>query len=171
MIQEGLQSTAFNNFLDAFKDSAREEISKNYFHVDVVAEAYSQGFKDGEDSSKKSFVNSLIEQQIEGYKQRYLQAYILTNKVINKLATIEKKANEFFINIHDSNPKVVISIPNQYLLEDAVVEIAYSEIFKAQELFNSIFTEHQLDISFVGSDNLDKDLLTSDGFDYFEDLK
>lgn len=171
MTQELLQSTEFNNFLDSFKDSAREEISKDYFHVDVVAEAYTQGFKDGEDSSKKSFIHDLIDKQIEGYKQRYLQAYILTNKVINKLSSINKKAKEFYINIHETNPKVIISIDDNFLLDDYVIETAYEEVFKSQELFNSIFTKHHLDISFVGSNNLDKSLLDCDGYNYFEEIK
>lgn len=165
------QSTLFNNFLDSFKESAKEEISKNYFHVDVVAEAYSQGFKDGEDSNKHSFIADLVSKQIEDYKRRYLQAYILTNKVLDKLASMDKKANGLYINIHERNPKVIISVPDNYLLDDEVVEIAYEEVFKSQELFRSIFDKYNLDISFIGSENIDNNLLEGDGYDYFEDIK
>lgn len=165
------QSTEFNNFLDTYKDNAREEMSKDYFHVNVVAEAYAQGFKDGKDSNKKSFIDNLIEKQIEDYKQRYLQAYILAKKVLDKLASINKNANSLFINVHEDNPKVIISVPDDFLLDDNIVEVAYKAVFNSQEIFRNTFDKYNLDISFVSSENLDKDLLQGDGYGYFEDIK
>ncbi|MBD1434842.1 hypothetical protein H8B06_18610 [Sphingobacterium sp. DN00404] len=171
MTSDILQSTEFNNFLDSFKDSAREEISKDYFHVDVVAEAYTQGFKDGEDSSKQSFVKDLIDKQIEGYKQRYLQAYILTNNFLNSIASNGTPAESFFINIHNSNPNVIVAVKDDYLLDDEFINYAYSNIFETQSIFSNIFKKHHLEMSLVGVENLDRDLLTCDGYNYFEDIK
>lgn len=135
-----------------------------------MAEAYSQGFKDGESSNKKTFIEDLIEKRIESYKQRYLQAYILAKKVLDELALINTSARGLFINVHEDNPKVLISVPDDLLLDDFWVDAAYKAAFDSQDIFKSAFSKYNLDISFVSSENLDVDLLQGDGYDYFEEV-
>jgi hypothetical protein len=53
-------SELFNNYLNKFKDEVRSKSSDKYYHVDVVAEAYSQGFSDGEKSGKKEFIEDKL---------------------------------------------------------------------------------------------------------------
>lgn len=171
MTQEILQSTDFNNFLDSHKESARKEISNDYFHVNVVAEAYSQGFNDGRAKGEKEYIANIVELQLEDYKKRYLQAYILTSKVVDVLKAYDKKPESFYINIHYKNPKVIIAIKDDYLLEDDIVELAYKNIFEAQEIFNTIFQKYHLDISLVGFQNLDSDLLECEGYNYRESIR
>lgn len=164
------RSTLFYNFLDDYIDNAREDISKDYFHLIVVAEAFSQGFKDGDSNNKKTFREDLIEKRIESYKQRYLQAYILAKKVLAELALINTSARGLFINVHEDNPKVLISVPDDLLLDDFWVEAAYKAAFNSQDIFKSAFSNSNLDISLVSSENLDVGLLRADGYDYFEEI-
>lgn len=52
-INRGTES--FQEYLAKYKDQVNSENTEGYYHVAVVADAYNQGFCDGEKSGKKIF--------------------------------------------------------------------------------------------------------------------
>lgn len=61
---------SFQSYLKKHKDDVRSTVANNYYHVDVVAEAFNEGFTAGEKSGKKEFVSKLIKSRIEELTQK-----------------------------------------------------------------------------------------------------
>jgi hypothetical protein len=162
-------SELFNNYLNKFKDEVRSKSSDKYYHVDVVAEAYSQGFSDGEKSGKKEFIEDMIKAQIEKISQKANQVYILTNLIVSNIKESGYSVDSFHINIFHNSPQVIIAVKNELLLNDDFVNKAYSKVFEMKRVFNELFGLN-LDMGITGSENLDLQSLSEDGFEYSEDL-
>jgi len=159
----------FNTYLNKFKDEVRETASDKYYHVDVVAEAYNQGFSDGEKSGKKEYVSEIIKNRIEELTQKANQVYILAYRVISHIRSNNFRVNSFYINIFHTNPQVIIAVDDKLLLDDTFVESTYLKIFEMKRIFNDLF-KVTLDMGLIGSDDLDIEALTEDGYEYSEDL-
>jgi|SRR5690606_36038157 len=171
MTEENTLSTRgtdqFNAYLSKYRDQARREQANNFYHVDVVADAYNKGFSDGEQKGRKEFIEDLIKNTTERFTQRANQVYILTNVAVTHLQKHGHKVNAFFINISHSNPKALIAVDGELLLNDDFVELSYSKLFELKKIFVKLF-ECTLDIGMVSYDNLDIDALKEDHFDYSE---
>lgn len=159
----------FHSYLKRNRDDARTTASNNYYHVDVVAEAFNEGFSAGEQSEKKEYVNKLIKSRVEELTQKANQVYILTNRVVSHIKKNGYSVNSFHLNIFHENPKVIISIDNQLLLNDDFIENTYKMIFEMKRIFDELF-HVDLDMGLIGSSNLDLDVLTQDGYEYSEEL-
>lgn len=162
-----INSDLFQKYLTKCKDQVKTESAENYYPVNVVAEAYSQGFSDGKISGKKDFIDQIVKIEIEKFVQKSNQIYILSKETINFLLSQNFKVCSLHINLAQQRASVVISIPNEILNDDSFVEKAYSKIFEFKAIFCKLFNE-PLDIGFVGNDNLVTELLAEDGYGYTE---
>lgn len=161
---------SFNAYLDSCKDDVQTKRFEGYYPVDVVAEAYTKGFSDGEKSREKDFLNSLISKEIETFVQKANQIYILSKNLISHLERHNFKAKSLHINLSLNRPSVIISLANEFLNNDDCVKIAYSKINENRKIYSDLFNEH-LDIGLVANDNLNKKLLIEDGFGYQEEYQ
>ena len=158
---------AFNQYLDNCKEAVRSNPSEGYYHVNVVAEAYNQGFSDGKKSAKKDFTAFVVAQEIEKFAHRANQIYILSKNLINHLKEQGFQAKGLFINLSFKNPSAIIVVTNMLLNNDEFVEKAYAKMFINKNIFFELF--HQtLDTGFIANDNLDEAALKADGFEYLE---
>lgn len=80
-------------------------------------------------------------------------------------------ADSLHINLFPSCPKVVLSIRDEFLLNDQFVQTTYEKILENKAIFAKLFSPPELDISLVSTENLDPKLLKEDGFGYEEVLK
>jgi hypothetical protein len=158
----------FNNYLSRHQEFSKQtKVNHFYYHVDVVADAYGQGLKDGKNIGKKDFIDKIMKSTAERFAEKANQVYILTKNTLSYIIGKGYDVNSFYINIYHNNPKVIIAVDNKYLLDDDFVEFAYSKIYDAKNTFTSIF-DNTLDISLAGTENLDIELLEQDGFEYSE---
>lgn len=160
-------SDLFNKYLDECKGEVKSKSSEGYYHVDVVAEAYTKGFSDGKKSGEKDFIKNIISNEIEKFTQRANQIYILSKNVISYLNTKKYNISSLHINLTLGRPSVIISVNNDQLNDDTFIESAYSKIFENKNIYLKLFNEN-LDIGLVSSDSLDGNLLEEDGFGYIE---
>jgi hypothetical protein len=163
---------SFNAYLAKYRDEVRRESSAEYYHVDVVAEAYQQGYTEGKKSGTKDVVNEIFQKHLEHFKQKSNQVYILTNRFISFLRERGYSAHSFYLDVNPICPKVIIAIPENHLIDDEFIEFAYKKVNELRNVFVELFSKN-LDMSLVGSDNLDENSLKDDGFGYSEilDLK
>jgi hypothetical protein len=159
----------FYTYLTQYKDQARHENFDGYYHVDVVVEAYNQGFSDGKESGKKDFVEEMRKNIVERFTQKANQIYILTKNVVSFLNHHKFFAESIYIKLADICPRVIIVVKNEYLTNDEFVELSYSKITEMERIFSKLFNEN-LDMGLIGSEFLDAELLTQDGFGYSENL-
>ncbi|WP_340064804.1 hypothetical protein [Ascidiimonas aurantiaca] len=160
-------SDNFNRYLDSYKGEVQNKRSEGYYHVDVVAEAYKQGFSDGKLSGKKDFLDDIISDEIELFTQKANQIYILSKNIVSILQKNNFNANSLHINLSFNRPRVIISLPNKFLNDDNCVDLAYLQINENRKIFYKLFKEN-LDIGLVASDHLDENILQEDGFGYQE---
>jgi len=159
----------FQSYLFKHKDDVRSTAAKNYYHVDVVAEAFSEGFSAGEKSGEKEFVTKLIKNRVDELTQKATQVYILTNRVITHIKSDGHKVDSFYINIFHENPKVIVAVENDLLLNDDFIESSYSKIFEIKRIFDDLF-HVDLDMGLMGSSDIDLELLSDDGYEYSENI-
>lgn len=160
-------SDLFHKYLDTCKGEVKSKSSEGYYHVNVVAEAYSKGFTDGKQSGQSEFMELLISNEIEKFTQKANQIYILSKNVISLLKENKFDVSGLYINLSPNRPSVILSVSNEFLNDDNFVEIAYSKVFENKKIFTKLFNE-PLDIGFLSNENLDEDLLKEDGFGYIE---
>jgi hypothetical protein len=160
-------SDLFQEYLNEHKDEVRANSADDYYHVNIVADAYKQGFSDGTQSAQKEFVEQLIEKRIDDFKKKAQQVYILSSKLVSVLEESGFIANALYIAPTFMAPRAIIVVPEEHVLNDDFVETTYSKIHEFREIFSKLFHD-VLDLSIVGNDNLDTDLLKEDGFGYEE---
>ena len=158
----------FHSYLMRYKKDAISESMEGYYHADVVAEAYSQGFSDGEKSGKQDFIAELIKKQGELFSQKANQVYILSQNVIAFVKSNGFEIKSMHINLNHNSPRVILSVFSETLNNDEFVEKVYGKIFENKQIFSTLFHE-ALDIGLVAHDNLDVNLLKEDGFGYSEE--
>ncbi|MEZ5001863.1 MAG: hypothetical protein R2730_02400 [Chitinophagales bacterium] len=160
-------SDSFNRYLDSVKDQVVNEEKKDYYSVDVVAEAYSQGFSDGEKRGKQDIFRIIFKNKIENFTQKANQIYILSKNTISHLKEHGFKVKSLHINLRIDSLRVVIVVANDLLVDDTFINIAYSKVIDNKKIYDELFDE-TLDIGLISGDNLDEDLLVEDGFGYIE---
>lgn len=159
----------FHTYLNLYADQVKHESVEGYYHVDIVAEAYNQGFKDGNESGKKDFVEEMRKNRIEKFIQRSSQVYILTKKVVSYLNENKFCVESLHIDVLHFAPRVIISISNELLTNDDFVQLSYAKIFEMKRIFSDLFNTH-LDMGLVSAAFLNKEMLAEDGFGYSENL-
>jgi len=157
----------FQDYLEQNKHLSKSEISNEYFHVNVVADAYNKGFEDGEQNAKQNFIDDIISKHNEQFVQNSVFIYILSKRIIDYFISQNCKPCSLFINLSARIPSVIISIPDEYLLDDDFVDLAYSKVFEIRQVYDNVYKK-MLDIGLIGSSNLNIDLLKADRYDYQE---
>ncbi len=160
-------SELFYKYLDTCKGEVKSRSTEGYYHVDVVAEAYTKGFSDGKKSGKNEFLKLIVSNEIERFVQKANQIYILSKNVISFLKDKKFNVSGLYINLSPSRPSVIISVSNEFLNDDSFVETAYSKVHDNKKIFSELFNE-PLDIGFISNDSLEEALLKEDGFGYVE---
>lgn len=160
----------FNAYLGRHASEAKAtRLNDSYFHVNVVADAYNQGYIDGKKCSTDEFMDEFMEKMWEKFVEKankvYLSAKSLTDAFSSKKYPVEK----IYINIFHKNPRVIVSVDESLLLDDDFVTFAYPKIHEIQKSFYSL-SKSTLDLSLVGTDGLDEELLKQDGFEYSEKI-
>lgn len=159
---------SFNTYLSTHTlEAESSKVSNLYFHVNVVAESYSQGFKDGQISGNKEFYNRFVEKTKEKFFEKANQVYLSAKSLIDSFLKKDYKVEKIYINVFHKSPKVIVVISEELLLDDSFVEYAYTKIHEKQCSFHSLF-ENTLDLSLVSSTDLNEELLKLDGFQYSE---
>lgn len=167
-IHNTIGSESFQQYLKLHNEHVKDRGSEGYYHVNVVAEAYAQGFCDGEKSGKKDIVSEIVKQEIEKFTQKANQIYILSKRIISHLNKQSYKVSSLHINLNFKRPSVIISVSDEQLNNDEFVKLAYSKMFEVKDIYTKLFGEY-LDLGLVSFDNLDKNLLKEDGFGYIEE--
>src|SRR6476646_7373876 len=141
----------FNDYLRSHSGGAKaSKISDLYYHVNVVAEAYSRGYTDGKKSAKEEVTNLILEKAKEQFIEKANQVYLSAKALVNHLSTKDYKADKIYINIFHKSPKVIVALENNMLLNDEFVEFAYTIIHDMQCSFHSLF-HSTLDLSLISS--------------------
>jgi len=160
----------FNNYLAQHAASSKaSKISDAYFHVNVVADAYTRGYADGESSAQKALMDVLLQKAKEQFVEKANQVYLSAKATISHLKANNYRVERIYINIFHKSPKVIVAMEDSLLLSDEFVEFAYPKIHELQCSFQSLFNS-TLDLSLISVTDLDEDLLAKDGFDYSETL-
>lgn len=161
----------FQSYLRKHSDDVRSSAANNYYPANVVADAFSEGFSAGEKSGKQSgkeeIIAKLVKNKIEELTQKATQVHILTSRVVDHITKNGNKVHSFHLNIFHENPKAILAVNNELLLNDEFVKDTYSKIFEIKRIFDEIFNV-DLDMGLVGSNNLDLNLLSEDGYEYSE---
>lgn len=158
-------SDLFYQYLQLHKDEMKDQSLDGYYHANVVADAYKQGFSDGKKSGEKDIISAILEKQIERFVQKSNQIYILSNRIIAYLCDNNFKVKALYISIDFKRPRVLLSIPEDLLINDEFVKTTYDKMSEIREIYLKLFDEY-LDIGLVSSLNLDENLLMEDGFGY-----
>jgi hypothetical protein len=158
---------SFQDYLKKHKEDVRDRGVEGYYHVDVVAEAYSQGFCDGKNSSRKDIISELVKQQLEKFTERANQIYILSKRIISHLKDKNYSVDSLHINLTFNRPSVIIAVPEDQLNDDDFVKYSYSKLFEIKDIYSKLFNEY-LDLGLITSKDLDSSLLEEDGFGYKE---
>ena len=158
----------FNRYLELNSaDSKTSKINDLYYHVNVVAEAYSKGYDDGEKSAKKEVMELIMLKEKEKFVEKANQVYLSAKALVMHLSTNDYKVQKIYINIFHKSPKVIVALDSSLLLNDEFVEFAYTKIHEMQCSFHTLF-HNTLDLSLISDSDLDEILLAKDGFDYNE---
>lgn len=163
-------SDLFLEYLNQYKEEVRSTTGNEFYHVDVVAEAYNQGFNDGSESARDEFVEQLIQKRVEEFKKKAQQVYILSSRLISFLREKGFNVEALYISPTFIAPKALIVVNEELILNDDFVFAVYPKIHEFREIFCQLFSD-VLDMGIVGSEDLDTQLLKEDGFGYEEIYK
>ncbi|MFW5805139.1 MAG: hypothetical protein ACOCVX_01295 [Bacteroidales bacterium] len=161
----GLKS--FNDYISKYKEEARTKESKDYFHVDVVTQAFTEGYNKGKKIADSQFVNELINERNEKFQERSTLIYILSKKVVDYIKELKYSPISLHINLKTNRPSVIIAVPSKALLKDCFIDNAYEKLFEIRDTYEKL-TNEILDIGYIGGGDIDKSLLKADGFGYSE---
>lgn len=156
--------TSFQDYLKQCKGEVANQKKENYYSVDVVADAYSTGYADGQSKGISQLVQDILSKEMENFSAKANQIYILSKKVVKQIGS---NANGLFLNLSMERPSAIISIPEEKLVDDKFIEEVYAYIFELKNIFSRLFDE-TLDISLVPSEGLEIELLEEDGYTYHE---
>jgi hypothetical protein len=161
----------FQSYLRKHNDDVRSTAANNYYPANVVADAFNEGFSAGEKSGKQAgkeeIIAKLVKNRVEELTQKATQAYILTTRIVKHIKSKGNTVHSFHLNIFHENPKVIIAINNELLLDDVFIEDTYTKIFEIKKIFDDLF-KVDLDMGLIGSNDLDLELLSEDGYEYSE---
>lgn len=160
----------FNAYLEknaSQTNSAR--LNDSYYHVDIVADAYNQGYVDGKRSSNEKFMDEFLEKMWERFVEKANMVYLFAKSLTDAFSLKKYSVDKIYINIFHRNPRVIVSVDASLLLDDDFVTFAYSRIYEIQKSFYSL-SKCTLDLSLIGKDGIDEELLKQDGFEYSEKI-
>lgn len=160
-------SDNFNEFLKDYKTEIVNQHEKGYYPFNVVVEAYQQGVKDGTATGKQELVKSIIENDIETFSLKVQQLYLFSKQLINYIQENEFSVLALHLKITPQNLRGIIVIPEQQNLNDSFINLSYNKLADFETTYSQL-TKNNLDLSFIGNENLETDLFEQDGFNYTE---
>lgn len=161
---------SFNDYLLEHSIEAKKtKVNELYYHINVVIDAYTKGYNDGEKSAKKEITDLLINKAKERFIEKANQVYLSTKSLVEIFSKNNFNVEKIYLNVFHHSPKVILSVEDELLLDDIFVEFAYSKIHEIQCSFHTLF-ESTLDISLISPTDLEEGLLRQDGFEYSEEL-
>jgi hypothetical protein len=168
MPQSGM--SGFNAYLEMHaSDATTTKLTDSYFHADIVADAYKQGYIDGKKRSADEFMAEFTEKMWEKFVEKANKVYLSAKSLTDAFSSKKYSVDKIYINIFRKNPRVIVSVDETLLLDDDFVFFAYPKIYEIQQSFYSL-SKCTLDISLTGAGNLDEELLKQDGFEYSEKI-
>lgn len=166
------RSDLFQNYLQSHQEDVKFKQTEGYYHVDVVADAYSkgfaQGFDDGKQEGKEDIISLLKTRYLDIFKKKANQVYILGTNIIEEVKKENFSPKAIFIDLFAVSPRILVSVETELLLNDNFNHLIYAEIQKAQNIYAQLFGNDFLDIGVVDSSNLDLACLKAEGFGYSE---
>jgi len=161
---------SFNLFIfERAKEAHSTKLNENFFHYDIVADAFNCGLEKGKQMKKEEAESIVINRLIDRFIERANQVYLSAKKLTENLAKENFHAKKIYINIFHRNPKVIVVVDENYLLDDDFVFFVYPKLNEMKNSFFKLF-ENTLDISLIGDENISEELLVADGFSYSEDI-
>ncbi|MBL0911755.1 MAG: hypothetical protein IBJ09_05230 [Bacteroidia bacterium] len=169
-IEKPFAMTQFIDYLNTHAENVKtSKVNDLYYHVNVVADAYTRGFTDGKEAAKQDVIDVIMQKAREQFFEKANQVYLSAKATVNHLAEKNYKVEKIYIKVFHKSPKVIISVKSDLLLDDEFVEFAYPKIHEVQCSFHSLF-QNTLDLSLIDTEGLDEELLSKDGFDYSEPM-
>lgn len=158
----------FQNFISHYKEYAITEPEEHYYHADIVAEAYKQGYSDGSVKGKEEFLKDLFNKHKADLLLKATTAYTYSKILIDYFLTLNCSPCSLYINVSTVTPSVFIAIPLDFMVDDEFLNKAYSKILDMANNYRTLFN-NVLDIVLLPGEDLDTELLFSDGYTYNED--
>ncbi|MFN8363426.1 MAG: hypothetical protein U0T85_07490 [Cloacibacterium normanense] len=161
---------SFNDYLlEHSVEAKKTKANELYYHINVVIDAYTKGYNDGEKSAKKEITDLIINKAKEKFIEKANQVYLSTKSLVDIFSKNGYTVEKIYLNVFHYSPKVIVSINDNLLLNDDFVEFAYSKIHDIQCSFHTLF-QSTLDISLISPTDLEEKLLMQDGFEYSEEF-
>jgi hypothetical protein len=153
----------FIEFIHSYKSKVSQEPLKCYFPADTVVDAWQAGVENGQKESREKFFNDLVEK----YFDKLLNAYSQLRGLIIDVKDKGFEIDNLFVNPKKPASRFLISVKDKLLLDDKFIELIYPMIADITAKHQEKFNEY-IDISLVGNEDLDVELLKSDGYIYDE---
>lgn len=158
----------FSTYIKEQKQYAIDQQIENYYPVNVVAEAFQKGFDAGAKNAESDYLEDLKNQLLDKFVSKANEVYILSNELIKYLQSNQYKIDSLLGNFSFNSIKVLITVPITTIEDETFTELAYTKLHEIAKQFTSQHKE-LLDISIIPSEDLDEELLESDGFRFKED--
>lgn len=158
---------SFTAFIQEYKADAKEKGAAEYYHVNVVVDAFNRGKEVGKEEGLDDYLKEVLMRKIELFQSKANQIYILSRKVVGDIKEQNFTACSLHINVNPSRPNVVISVPETALLQDKFIDSIYNNIAIYKKIYFELF-EEMLDIGLMPMENIDFESLKEEGYDYHE---
>lgn len=160
----------FDAFIKGYKEEAKDKGNAEYYHVDVVIDAFKRGKELGKEESLEDYMNEVLLKRIELFQTKANQIYILSKKLISDIQALSHNACSLHININPNRPNVVIAVADDALLDDNFVDTIYENMGSYKKIYFKLFSE-TLDIGLMPIENIDIDSLKDEGYAYHESFE
>ncbi len=161
---------SFTAFINEYKDQAKEKGTAEYYHVNVVIDAFNRGKEVGKEEGLEDYMTEVFLKKIETLQAKANQIYILSKKLISDIQALKFDACSLHININPNRPNVVIAVPNDALLDDNFVETVFNNMDSYKKIYFKLFSE-TLDIGLMPIENIDIASLKDEGYAYHESFE
>lgn len=160
----------FTAFIKDYKDLAKDKGTAEYYHVDVVIDAFNRGKVVGKEEGLEDYMKEVLLKKVELFQAKANQIYILSKKLISDIQALKHNACSLHININPNRPNVVIAVADDALLADNFVDTIYENMGSYKKIYFKLFSE-TLDIGLMSIENIDIDSLKDEGYAYHESFE
>lgn len=157
---------SFHEFIRTKQDESTSQKQDNFYSVDVVADAYSQGFKDGANDPIE-FKKQLKKLAIERFINKSNNIYVIVSDYIKHLKNSGINVSNLYGNFTHRGVSILISIPNEQLLDDDLNTIAYQKLYEISKSYTKENNEF-LDVSLISDSNIDAESILKNGYTFTE---
>jgi len=141
-------------------DSAVLSPAKGYYPFEIIAEAYEHGVEHGKNNMNQKMRDLYFENASEIAKS--------SAEIVNLLNKDSFVPEKLFVALSIRNSKILLSFEDDTFTSDEFMDKAYAHIAKIQSAYFE--KDINVSISYLG-ENINHDMLKSDGFEFGIDLK